>query len=296
MSDIMRPMPYKQLLNWVLDEYEKSGSIFGVSKLVKHTNGQALPIFDEKIESPFGPAAGPNTQLAQNIIASYVAGSRFFELKTVQVMDGAELAACVAKPCITAHDECYNCEWSTELYVPQAYEEYVKAWFVCKILAKELGLGDPDGFVFNMSVGYDLEGIKTPKVNKYIEEMKDASDTEVFKNAMEVSLQAVKDGRLKNVDEDFIKAIPARISNSITESTLHGCPPDEIERIASYLITEKGLNTFIKCNPTLLGYEFARKRLDSLGFDYIAFDDHHFLEDLQWEDAVPMFERLQALC
>jgi hypothetical protein len=202
-------MPYKHLLDWVLEEYKKSGSIFGISKFVKHTNGQALPIFDEKIESPFGPAAGPNTQLAQNIIASYVAGSRFFELKTVQVMDGAELAACVAKPCITAHDECYNCEWSTELYVPQAYEEYVKAWFVCKILAKELGLGDPDGFVFNMSVGYDLEGIKTPKVNKYIEEMKDASDTEVFKNAMEVSLQAVKDGRLKNVDEDFIKAIGA---------------------------------------------------------------------------------------
>ena len=296
MSDIMRPMPYKHLLDWVLSEYGKSESIFGISKFVKHTNGQALPIFDEKIESPYGPAAGPNTQLAQNIIASYCAGSRFFELKTVQKMDGAELAACVAKPCITAHDECYNCEWSTELYVPQAYEEYVKAWFICKILAKELGLGDPDGFVFNMSVGYDLEGIKTPKVDKFIEEMKDASATEVFRDAMEVSLQAVKDGRLKNVDEAFIKAIPARISNSITESTLHGCPPDEIERIASYLITEKNLNTFIKCNPTLLGYEFARERLDSLGFSYIAFDDHHFLEDLQWKDAIPMFERLQKLC
>ena len=296
MSDIMRPVPYSKLLGWVLDEYETKGSIFGVSKMVKHDNGQALPIFDEKIESPFGPAAGPNTQLAQNIIASYVAGARFFELKTVQQMDGAELAACVAKPCITAHDECYNCEWSTELYVPQAYEEYVKAWFVCKILAKELGLGDPDGFVFNMSVGYDLEGIKTEKVDRYIEGMKDASDSEVFKDAMEVSLQAVKDGRLKNVDEDYIRAIPARVSNSITESTLHGCPPDEIERIASYLITEKNLNTFIKCNPTLLGYKFARERLDSLGYDYIVFDDHHFVEDLQWEDAVPMFERLQKLC
>ena len=296
MSDIMRPMPYKHLLDWVLTEYDKSKSIFGISKLVKHNNGQALPIFDEKIESPFGPAAGPNTQLAQNIIASYVAGSRFFELKTVQDMDGPDLAACVAKPCITAHDECYNCEWSTELYVHQAFDEYVKAWFICKILAKELGLGDPDGFVFNMSVGYDLEGIKKEKVDRYIDGMKDASDTEVFKDAMEVSLQAVRDGKLKNVDEDFIKAIPARISNSITESTLHGCPPDEIERIASYLITEKGLNTFIKCNPTLLGYEFARERLDSLGFSYIAFDDHHFLEDLQWKDAVPMFERLQKLC
>ena len=81
-------------------------------------------------------------------------------------------------------------------------------------------------------------------------------------------------------------------SNSITESTLHGCPPDEIERIATYLITEKNLNTYVKCNPTLLGYEFARKTLDGLGYDYIQFDDHHFREDLQWEDAVPMFHRL----
>ena len=45
-----------------------------------------------------------------------------------------------------------------------------------------------------------------------------------------------------------------------------------------------------------MGYEFARKRMDDLGFDYIAFDDKHFLEDLQWADAVPMFERLQAIC
>ena len=169
MSDIMRPMSFGHLMNWILTEYEKSGSIFGVSKLVRHENGQALPIYEEKIEAPFGPAAGPNTQLAQNIVAAYAAGARFFELKTVQVMDGAELAACVAKPCILADDECYNCEWSTELYVPQAYNEYVKAWVACKLLAKELGLGDPDAFVFNMSVGYDLAGIKSEKINTFID-------------------------------------------------------------------------------------------------------------------------------
>lgn len=291
----MRPIPYEQLLNWVLQEYENRGSIFGVSKLVKREGMNALPIFDEKIETPFGPAAGPNSQLAQNIVAAYAAGSRFFELKTVQKMDGAELAACVNKPCIASGDECYNCEWSTELTVPQAFSEYVKAWFICKIIAKEYGLGDPDGFVFNMSVGYDLEGIKTPKVDAYIEGMKNAADTDVYKEAMAVSLKFAEEGRFKNVTADDIRAIQPRISNSITESTLHGCPPDEIERIASYLITEKNLNTYIKCNPTLLGYDFARKTLDSLGFDYIAFDDHHFKEDLQWADAVPMIERLQKL-
>ncbi len=296
MGDIMRPIPYEQLLRWVLREYKEEGSIFGISKIVRHTDGRALPIFGERIEAPFGPAAGPNTQLAQNIVAAYAAGSRFFELKTVQKMDGRELAACVAKPCITAGDECYNCEWSTELEVGQAYEEYVKAWFLCRILAKELGLGEPDGFVFNMSVGYDLEGIKTPKVDSFIENMKHAAGTPIYRECMEASLKAAEEGQLVRADAAFLKAFPDEISRSITESTLHGCPPAEIERIATYLITEKQLHTFIKCNPTLLGYAYARKTLDSLGFDYVAFDDHHFLEDLQWEDAVPMLERLMKLC
>ncbi|WP_297211649.1 putative selenate reductase subunit YgfK [uncultured Flavonifractor sp.] len=293
MSDIMRPIPFSNLMNWVLTEYKNQGSIFGVSKLVRHTDGKALPMFEEKIESPYGPAAGPHTQLAQNLIAAYAAGARFFELKTVQIMDGDELSKCVAKPCITAADECYNCEWSTELYVPQAFDEYVKGWFACKLLAKELGLGDPDGFVFNMSVGYDLAGIQSEKIDKYIEGMKDASSSAVWQECMEWTLHNLD--KFQNVDEAYVKAISPKVSNSITESTLHGCPPDEIERIATYLITEKNLNTYVKCNPTLLGYEFARKTLDGLGFDYIAFDDHHFVEDLQWADAVPMFRRLMKL-
>ena len=292
MSDIMRPIPFAQLMDWILTEHAEKNSIFGVRKIVKHEGG-ADPIFAEKIETPFGPAAGPNSQLAQNIVASYVAGARFFELKTVQIMDGEELSKCVAKPCIVAEDECYNCEWSTELTVPQAMSEYIKAWWACKLLARELGLGDPDGFVFNMSVGYDLEGIKSPKVDAYIEGMKDASGTDVWAECLEWARANVE--RFANVDAAFVESVSPRVSSSVTESTLHGCPPDEIERIATYLITEKGLNTYIKCNPTLLGYDYARERLDGLGFDYIAFDDKHFREDLQWADAVPMFERLIKL-
>ncbi len=294
MSDIMRPIPFGQLMNWVLTEQKTQGTVFGVSKLTRYTDGQARPIFGEKIESPFGPAAGPHTQLAQNLIAAYAGGSRFFEVKTVQIMDGEDLSKCVNKPCITAADECYNCEWSTELYVPQAFAEYVKAWFACKLMAKEYGLGDPDGFVFNMSVGYDLAGIQSEKIDKYLNEMRDASQTEVWKECMDWTLANLD--RFHNVDEAYVKAITPQVSNSVTISTLHGCPPDEIERIANHLIVNKGFNTFIKCNPTLLGYEFARKTLDALGFDYIQFDDHHFKEDLQMEDAIPMFRRLIALC
>ena len=289
MSELMIPIPFRELMTWITTEYAREGSVFGVHRPYK-AGEKKLPIFGgETIETPFGPAAGPNTQLAQNIVASYFAGARFFELKTVQKMDGAELAACISRPCILAEDECYNCEWSTELYVPQAYEEYVKAWCACKMMAKVYGLGDPNGFIFNMSVGYDLEGIKGPKIDKYLNEMLNASGTPIFQECIKVLKEMFPQ------ESAYIDTIPARVSDSVTVSTLHGCPPDEIERIASYLITEKHLHTFVKCNPTILGYQSARDILDGMGYDYIAFDEHHFNEDLQYSDAIPMFRRLLKL-
>jgi putative selenate reductase len=284
----MTPIPFRELMTWITTEYRRDGAVFGVHKPYK-AGMKKLPIFGETIETPFGPAAGPNTQLAQNIIAGYFAGARFFELKTVQKMDGADLAACINRPCILAEDECYNCEWSTELYVQQAFEEYVKAWCALKIMAKVYGLGDPNGFVFNMSVGYDLAGIQGEKIDTFLNGMVDASKTPIFQECIAV-LKEFFPG-----ESDYIDTITPHVSGSVTVSTLHGCPPDEIERIASYLLEKKHLHTFVKCNPTILGYETARSILDSMGYDYIAFDDHHFKEDLQYADAVPMFHRLQAL-
>ena len=292
MSDIMTPIPFDRLMNRILTEHQE-GAVFGMQKCYRAKNLKPNTLFGRKLEGQIGPAAGPNTQLAQNIVASYYGGARFFELKTVQKMDGRELAACVAKPCITAEDECYNCEWSTELEVPQAYAEYVKAWFACKVMAKEYDLGDPDAFQFNISVGYDLEGIKLPKVDRFINEMKDAKDTEIFKECKAWLLANLD--RFKKVTKEDVEAIQSEIINSVTVSTLHGCPPSEIEAIASYLIQEKHLHTFVKCNPTLLGYETARAILDEMGYDYIAFTDFHFKDDLQYSDAVPMLKRLQEL-
>ena len=293
MSDIMTCMPFGQLMNWVLEEKKTKGTVFGVHRPYVADPSSKLHIFGRSLETAIGPAAGPHTQLAQNIIASYYAGARFFELKTVQKMDGAELAACVNKPCILAEDEGYNCEWSTELYVPEAMGEYIKAWFILHIMAKEFGLGDTDGFQFNISVGYDLAGIKEPKIDGFIESMKEAKDTEIFKECRQWLLDHVD--RFEKVTKEDIEAIPSQICNSATISTLHGCPPQEIESIANHLFKEKKMNTFIKCNPTLLGYEFARKTMDEMGYDYMVFGDFHFLDDLQYADAIPMFRRLMAL-
>lgn len=284
MNDRMTPIPFGDLMNWILAE--KDG-IFGVKRYFQ-SKGAALPLLGQELEIPCGPAAGPHTQLAQNIIAAYVAGARFFELKTVQTLDGEDLP--VSKPCIRAEDECYNVEWSTELTVGDAMNEYIKAWIALKILSKELALGNPDGFIFNMSVGYNLDGIRSEKIDGFIEGLKDASSTSIWQ-ACTVWL-GENLGRFAQIDGAYLESLCPHVCSSVTLSTLHGCPSGEIERIAAYLLEEKGLHTYVKCNPTLLGYEYARKTLDALGYGYLAFDAHHFKEDLQFQDAVPMLERL----
>ena len=293
MSDIMTCMPFGQLMDWVLQEKKGQDTVFGVHRPYTADPKNDMTIFNRNLETPVGPAAGPHTQLAQNIIASYYAGARFFELKTVQKMDGAELSACVNKPCILADDEGYNCEWSTELTVPDAMGEYIKAWFILHVIAKEFGLGAQDGFQFNISVGYDLAGIKGDKVNTFIDGMMEAKDTVIFQECRKWLLDNAD--KFQNFTREDIEAIPSNVCNSATISTLHGCPPQEIESIANYLLTEKHLNTFVKCNPTLLGYDFARKTMDEMGYDYMVFGDFHFRDDLQYEDAVPMLTRLMKL-
>ena len=290
MSEVMTPMSFEQLVDWVLQEKKKRGTVFGQHHAYRADGTHNRTMFGHTLETPIGPAAGPHTQMTQNIVAAYYAGSRFFELKTVQIMDGEELAACINRPCIKADDEGYNCEWSTELTVPQAMEEYIKAWFLLKVIAREFGLGDMNGFQFNVSVGYDLAGIQSPKVDTFLNSMKHAEDTEIFKHCKAYLLEHAD--WFEHVTTEDIEQIPPEICNSVTLSTLHGCPPQEIERIAMYLLTEKGFHTFIKCNPTLLGYEFARKTMDEMGYDYIQFGDFHFKDDLQYEDAVPMLTRL----
>ena len=302
MSDRMTPIPFGRLINWIFSEFQRSKTIFGIPsvKFFYKSSPNVIRVFDETIETPLGPAAGPHTQLAQNIIASYLAGGRFFELKTVQDRD--DLA--IDKPCIDAQDEGYNVEWSQELTLSQSYEEYLKAWFALHLLNEvfhfsPLGKG---AFIFNMSVGYTLDGIKTERMNTFIDALKDASSHSLFRSFKSI----VKDQTGMGILSQFVEGEEARkqliqkidsispfIATSVTLSTMHGCPPDEIEAIAKYLIREKGLHTYVKLNPTLLGYDAVHEILQSLGYQYITLERESFTHDLQFSDAVQMIGRLK---
>ena len=93
MSDRMTSIPFGKLMNWVAgrERNNRHGFLRGAPSLSSRLPKAVLTIFGPTFGNALGPAAGPNSQLAQNIAAAYFAGARFFELKTVQIMDGAEL-------------------------------------------------------------------------------------------------------------------------------------------------------------------------------------------------------------
>jgi putative selenate reductase len=275
----------EQLTDWVFTELEQRGTLFGFPRpaffVPRPDHRFRHREHGVELETPFGVAAGPHTQMAQNIIAAWLAGARVIELKTVQTLDELE----VHKPCIDVQDEGYNVEWSQELKVYESFDEYLRAWVLIHALHRRLGWpGERPGIVFNMSVGYNLEGVLRPNVQWYLDTMADASR---YLPAY-VDFVARREPAVREID------IPARLSDTITLSTMHGCPPDEIERISRYLIEERGLHTSVKCNPTLLGPERVRSIVNGdLGFADVPIPDTAFGHDLKYDDAVPMFRRLR---
>ncbi len=307
MSDIMRIIPFEWFMNWMVDELQAKQKIFDypLPKIFRKNTGSSWSFLGEKLDTPLGPAAGPHTQMAQNIVVAYLAGGRFFELKTVQKLDQLQ----IPRPCIEALDEGYNVEWSQELRLEESFEEYVKAWFALHFLQGLFQESDR-GFIFNMSVGYDLKGIQSPKMDWFINGLIDASNETIFKDYQYFILQWLKnDGVRKKIValpglnpafsyENLIavfEEIPAEISRSVTVSTMHGCPPEEIEAICSYLLKEKKLHTYVKLNPTLLGFEQVSDILKKLGYHYMELDPAAFEHDLQYQQAVPMIQQLQKI-
>jgi len=276
-----RPIPLELLARWVFGELDSRNTVLGVPKasFARPDPRFASRLFGRDLAAPLGVAAGPHSQLAQNIVAAWLSGARFVELKTVQVLD--ELR--VSRPCIDSADETFNCEWSQELKLEQSFDEYLKAWVLVHALAAKLSLPSP-GTLFAMSVGYELEGIRSERVQEFVASIRNAKD------ALPAAVDAVARAwpGVRDVE------VPSSISDHVTLSTMHGCPPAEIEKIALYLLQELGVHTWVKLNPTLLGPERLRGLLnETLGYG-IEVPDAAFGHDPRFEDALPMVKRLAA--
>ena len=282
MSENFNPIPLPALLHLTLTEI-RHNRFLGISGSLFFRPGPNDPFgfirYGRYLATPLGVAAGPHTQLTLNIVAAWLCGARYIELKTVQTLDELE----VSKPCIDMQDEGYNCEWSQELKIRESFTEYLNAWIIIHVLHRELGFSGPVGTLFNMSVGYNLQGIMEPNVQWFFNRMLDcSSELDSAKRTIRAIYPAI----------DTL-TIPTMISDHITLSTMHGCPPDEIEKIGLYLIREKKLHTTIKLNPTLLGAEELRRLLNTkMGFNTVV-PDLAFEHDLKYQDALEILESLR---
>ena len=288
-TDCFTPLDAATLLRWMQHDLPNK-QLFGIGRelffMPKPDDPFRMERYGKVLETPLGVAAGPHTQLAQNILSAWLCGARYIELKTVQVLDELN----VAKPCIDMADEGYNCEWSQELKLDQSFEEYLKAFVLLYVLRDMLNLpveaapGKGPGFIFNMSAGYNLEGIKSPAVQRFLDRMENAEeDVKRIKAELAQLYPAIEK-----------MPIPARLSDNLTVSTMHGCPPDEVESIGRYFITERRYHTTIKLNPTLLGPERLRDILNTqLGYD-VCVPDEAFGHDLKYNDGVAIIRNLAA--
>ncbi|MEL6891894.1 MAG: 4Fe-4S dicluster domain-containing protein [Actinomycetota bacterium] len=287
----LTPLPLGTLLRRIHHEWTTRRRIFDLPSARIWQRGTGADAIDLSFEflgrpcaTPVGPAAGPHSQMAQNIVLAWLGGARLFELKTVQVLDDLD----IARPCIDMQTIGYNIEWSQELSIADSLEEYVKAWIIIHLLQRweplrdHLG-DDPGPFVFDMSVGYDLAGIQSEKVAGFIRSMSDATD-EIRRLRAEIPDEF---SHLRDLD------IPTTISDTITLSTFHGCPPDEIEAITKHLIADHDIHTIVKLNPTLLGLDGVSEIVhDTLGYEYIELQPAAFDEDLPFHRAITLIEEL----
>jgi len=271
-------------------EVNSRDSIFNLSSSRWFVPGRdmdfSVSYFGAKASTPLGPAAGPHTQLAQNIVLSWLAGARIIELKTVQEKDNLELP----RPCIHIPNIGYNVEWSQELSLDQSLKEYAKAVYLIEILKESRVFGrfpknELLDTLFEVSIGYDLKGIKSEKMTRFLENIRDPKN--------------IFDSLRKELPKDFsgfrhIK-LPDLISESVTLSTFHGCPPFEVEKIARYLLERFGVNVVLKMNPTLLGFEEVRRILhDRLAYTHIKLMQEAFKEDLKYNDALELVRELHS--
>jgi putative selenate reductase len=291
--------PFVELIDRMRLEYARQEAMFDLPRrkwfVPDESSGIDLSVkFHGQVAgNPIGPASGPQTQMAQNLVLSWLAGSRIMELKTVQVNDALE----IPRPCIDAANVGYNVEWSQELKVHESLDQYVQGAMLIHMLrhAPEV-FGNPFGSVnmagisgetvFDMSVGYDLAGIQTDKVVNFIRGMMDATE----------SVDRLRDqlphrlSKLRDLD------YPPKLSRSITLSTFHGCPADEIEKICEFLLTEIGVDVIVKMNPPMLGKERLEYLLhDVMGYTEITVNPHAYTSGLLFDESIAMCRRLSKL-
>jgi putative selenate reductase len=287
MADL-HPSPFRDLVARMFLEPQKQQTMYDLP-LKKcwrpdPTLDTSVKFHGQVAAAPVGPAAGPQTQMAQNLVLSWIAGSRILELKTVQIDD----QLVINRPCIDMTNVGYNIEFSQELRLHESIHEYVAGMMLIEMLKASNLLDLPPNktaTIYDFSLGYDLKGISSEMIRNFIATLRNA------KPVIDKLRQEIPDRWKKYRDLPY----PEEISRSVTLSTFHNCPPNEIEKICHFLLTEIGMDVVVKMNPTMLGLEEINNLLhDRMGYRDIRVNEKAIAAGLKFDEGIEMIRRLQA--
>lgn len=247
----LRPIPMDRLLEHISREMEMTSTVFSVTPGYRGSApAPRLPFGG--LELPLGVAAGPHGQMAQNLAAAYVAGARFLELAPVDRNGGP-----------------------SGLTLDQARDEAIKGAVLVRLLARELGLGDPAGACFAMTVSGDRRDLSGPGLGGYFDALADAGGTPLWEECRQAALRSA--GRFYNLEKEDIRGLDPHISSLVTLRPVGGTA--DWEAAAAYLLEERGLHTYLRLDLAtpapaleelldLLGR--LKKRADGLGLVFGA--------------------------
>ncbi|MCP4405907.1 MAG: hypothetical protein GY801_52515 [bacterium] len=286
-----RPLAFKNLIGRVFYEYKRYGKIFGIPEKYFFTGfpGENLSVsyMGKTASTPFGAAAGPHTQLAQNLVISWLTGARTLELRTVQASPPGQSS----RPSIDSANLGFNVECSQELSLEDALREYAKAWMLIEMIKQSELLGEEFSHhycdtVFDLSIGYDLKNIKSPRMQQNIRSLQDAHEI----------IRELQDEIPEEYAEFKDLNYPTNIIQSVTLSTFRGCSAEEIDLIITHLLTEYHLNVILKLNPTLLGEDEIIYILnDVLGYEDLQVDRKTFAQSLDLPEAITLLKALSHI-
>ncbi|MEE8170755.1 MAG: glutamate synthase, partial [Phycisphaerae bacterium] len=286
------PAPFADLVMRLFEEPKRQDALFELPRKRWHAASMEHPDTTVRFHgrpagNPVGPAAGPHTQMAQNLLLSYVAGARILELKTDQIDD----RQAIPRPCIDMTNDGYNVEWSQELLVADSLREYAAGAMLIEMFRHHAEWGGPGllgpagAVIYDISVGYDLAGIRSDKVRGFLDGMRDAGPV-IERLRAEIPAPYAAAQRLE---------YPTCLSETVTLSTFHGCPADEIEKICEFLISEHDFDVIVKMNPPMLGKEKLEHLLrDVLGYTEITVNPKAYETGLAFDEGVQLCRRLTA--
>ncbi len=248
-------LPVGRLWEHMLRELEMSSTVFSVAPGFRGGQG-GVDTRSGRAESALGIAAGPHTQTAQGLAAGYVAGARVFEIPSPWAGDGTSAGSQIKVGRAVLHRAGMGeADWEGRR------DETVRGAFFIRLLARELGLGAPEGAVFLLDVSGARE-VLAGRYAPYLDGLADASGLEVWGQCRDAALRHLD--LASNLDKGYVEGISPQISRWVSLAVRPGDTVDDVIGAGEALL-DSGRSVFLKIDGSFLEKARIAELLDALG-------------------------------